>query len=133
MNGEMNLNVLLKNMQPVLHGEYAFCLMNEDSVKTLPVTPLCSFHEEEGITIIMERAVADRLGLSYAYTGVLITLNVHSSLNAVGFLACVTSKLAEAGISVNAFSPIHHDHLFVSPEDAGRAMTLLEELSRETA
>jgi hypothetical protein len=62
----------------------------------------------------------------------LITLTVHSSLEAVGFLAAVTVPLAEAGISVNAVSAFHHDHLFVPVERAEDAQLLLQRLAAET-
>ena len=79
--------------------------------------------------MILPVSEADRLALPYSYVGTLITLNVQSSLNAVGFLAKIASKLADAGISLNAFSPVYHDHIFVRPEDADRTMVLLAELS----
>ena len=129
MPGETDLRVLLRDMEPVRRGTYAFCVLDESTYRKLPIRPLCTFQEEEGLTVILDRAAADELGLSYSYAGTLITLNVHSSLDAIGFLARITTKLAAAGISVNAFSPVHHDHLFVRPEDADRAMVLLEELS----
>ena len=43
----------------------------------------------------------------------MITLDVHSSLESVGFLAAVSARLAAAGIPCNAVSAFHHDHLFV--------------------
>jgi hypothetical protein len=49
----------------------------------------------------------------------------------VGFLAKITAKLASHGLSLNAFSPVFHDHIFVRPEDAERTMSLLLELSKE--
>ena len=88
-----------------------------------------TFEEREGTTVILPVAEADRLGLAYTYVGSLITLNVHSSLEAVGFLAKIAATLAAAGISLNAFSPCYHDHLFVRPQDAELAMKLLAELS----
>ncbi len=118
-------------MQPVRHGEYAFCVLDEDTYKALPMRPLCTFQEQEGLTVILEQEIADQLSLPYTYVGTLITLNVHSSLDAVGFLARITSKLAKAGISLNAFSPVYHDHIFVRPLEVERAMRLLRELSKE--
>jgi hypothetical protein len=47
----------------------------------------------------------------------MITLSVHSSLEAIGFLAVITTKLAENGISVNAISAYYHDHLFLQPSN----------------
>ena len=77
------------------------------------IRPLLTFREQEGITLVMRREEAERAGMRYQFASRLITLTVHSALDAVGFLAAVTARLAEAGISVNAVSAFHHDHLFV--------------------
>ena len=60
----------------------------------------------------------------------MITLSVHSSLDAVGFLAAVTAKLATAGMGVKPASAFYHDHLFVPAGPAEGAMRLLAELVR---
>jgi hypothetical protein len=57
------------------------------------------------------------------------SLMVHSSLDAVGFLAAITAKLAAGGISVNPVSAFYHDHLFVPVDKAEMAMNLLSEFS----
>ena len=49
-------------------------------------------------------------GASQPFASRLITLTVRSSLEAVGLLAAITARLADAGISVNAVSAFHHDH-----------------------
>ena len=63
----------------------------------------------------------------------MITLEVHSSLEAVGFLAAITARLAAAGIGVNPVSACFHDHLFVPAERAEDAMSILEGLAAENA
>jgi hypothetical protein len=60
----------------------------------------------------------------------MVTLTVHSALDAVGFLAAITTRLAAAGISVNAVSAFFHDHLFVP---VGRAEETVEILCRMAA
>jgi hypothetical protein len=67
--------------------------------------------------------------MHYAFASRLITLTVHSALEAVGFLAAITVRLAEAGTSVNAVSAFHHDHLFVPVDRAHEAMGVLREMS----
>ena len=59
----------------------------------------------------------------------MITLNVHSSLDAVGFLAAITTRLATAGMGVNPVSGYFHDHLFVPADRADEAMAILEALA----
>jgi uncharacterized protein len=71
--------------------------------------------------------------LSYQFASRLITLTVHSSLDAVGFLAAITVRLAEAGISVNAVSAFYHDHLFVPDHRADQALSILRDMSRPEA
>jgi hypothetical protein len=88
-----------------------------------------SFMEAEGMTLILHQHEAESLGLEFAYRCRMITLNVHSSLDAVGFLAVITKKLAAAGISVNPVSGFHHDHLFVPVGSETLAISVLEDLS----
>jgi hypothetical protein len=85
--------------------------------------------ESEGVSLILERSAAVRAGLAYIYPCRLITLTVHSSLDAIGFVAAVTSALATADISVNPVSAYHHDHLLVAADRAADAMAVLERLS----
>ena len=61
----------------------------------------------------------------------MITLNVHSSLEAVGFLAAITARLAAAGMGVNPVSAYFHDHLFVPADRVDEAMAILEGLAAE--
>lgn len=78
----------------------------------------------------MEKSKADSNSLPYSGSWRLITLNVHSDLAAVGFLAKITDRLAKAAISVNAVSAYYHDHLFVPLERSDEAMEILKKLSR---
>ncbi|MFP3185924.1 MAG: ACT domain-containing protein, partial [Paraburkholderia sp.] len=89
----------------------------------------CIVRELEGLTAIMERDEALRLGLAYIYTARLITLSVQSSLEAVGFIAVISRKLADAGISCNVIAGYYHDHILVPVDRADEAMTLLLEIA----
>ena len=60
-----------------------------------------------------------------------ITLQVHSSLTAVGLTARVADALAEAGISANMVAAIHHDHVFVPWERREESLAILHRLSDE--
>ncbi|MGB2895471.1 MAG: ACT domain-containing protein [Anaerolineales bacterium] len=134
MSGEANLQLLLTHMQPeLLGGEFVFCSISPKTFNQLCFQPIGWFRESEGITLVVERSIADDEGLPYEFISRMITLNVHSSLEAVGFLAAITSKLAGAGISVNTISAFYHDHLFVPADRAVAVMQLLEELSNDAA
>jgi hypothetical protein len=130
MSGETNLSILLNSMQPVLReGEYVFCSIDHHNSNYLELNPVCLFYEDEGLTLILNRESADATALPYTSVFRLITLSVHSSLDAVGFLAAITSKLAEHSISVNPVSAYYHDHLFVPAAQAEEVMELLQEFS----
>jgi hypothetical protein len=81
------------------------------------------------VTLVLRREDAESAGLSYQFVARLITLTVHSSLDAVGFLAAITARLAEAGIAVNAVSAFHHDHLFVPEHRAEEALAVMKNMS----
>ena len=61
----------------------------------------------------------------------MITLNVHSSLEAIGFIAAVSEKLTEKGIGVNPVSGFFHDHCFVPVGREVEALDVLEKLADE--
>ncbi len=133
MPGETNLQILLANMHPeLLEGEFVFCFISPKTLSQVCIHPIGWFREAEGITLIVERSIADDEGLDYEFISRMITLNIHSSLEAVGFLATITSKLAGAGISVNTISAFYHDHLFVPTDRASTVMQLLDELKNDS-
>ena len=128
MSGEQNLHKIIKNLHPQLHeGQYVFV-----TVASMPAIAmeecLSIFREEKGITLIMKREKANELGLEYSFIASWITLRVHSSLEAVGLTARVSTALAEAGISCNAVAAFYHDHIFVPYRQADRALVILRNL-----
>ncbi|MCY1367747.1 ACT domain protein [compost metagenome] len=129
MAGETALSTLLREMSPTLNpGQYVFCTL-DDAARLQGCVPLGSFREREGLTTILERGEADRLGLSYDYHAAWITLEVHSALSAVGLTAAFAAALAQAGISCNVVAGYFHDHLFVASADAERALSTLRALA----
>jgi hypothetical protein len=130
MSGERNLDTLLQGLKPEMQeGVFVFCTLPEGSEIPQNLKPMHIFHEKEGTTFVVSREQADAAGLPHQFASRQITLTVHSSLEAVGFLAAVTAPLAEAGISVNAVSAFYHDHLFVPLERAEEAMVILQGLA----
>jgi len=81
------------------------------------------------MTAVAERSDAERLRLPYTFESRLITLSVHSSLEAVGFIAVISRTLAQAGIPCNAIAGYCHDHIFVPVDRAEEAMSLLNEVA----
>lgn len=87
------------------------------------------FKEREGTTLVITQAVAKREGIAYEFPCRMITLNVHSALDAVGFLARITNQLAKFDLSVNPVAGFYHDHLFIPVNRAEEAMQALHELT----
>ena len=130
MTGELDLEKLLRDMKPEMRaGVFVFCAIAEDEEIPAATRPLLIFREQEGTTLVMRCEEAESAGLRGQFASRLITLTVHSSLEAVGFLAAITARLAEAGISVNAVSALYHDHLFVPVDRAEQALALLQNLA----
>ena len=102
MSGETNLEKLLESMQATLKdGVFVFAHIptdNEDLVKDLCIQ---YFREDEGMAAILRIEDAQKLGITYIYESRMISLMVHSSLDAVGFLAAITAKLAVYWFSGN--------------------------------
>lgn len=126
---EKDLAKLCATLNPVMaEAVYVYCSFPDF---TLPagLMAFCIVREQEGVTAIVERDDAQHIGLSYTYEARLITLSVHSSLEAVGFIAVVSRKLAEAGIPCNTVAGYYHDHILIAVDRADEAMTLLKEIA----
>ncbi|MCD2195546.1 ACT domain-containing protein [Actinomycetospora endophytica] len=122
-SGESDLAVLLAGMTPRLRpGRYLYAAVPDGG--PVPSGAVVTVAEDEGTTVVVRDSEA--AGLEAEYPCAWITLEVRSSLAAVGFLAAVCARLAEAGISVNPVSGFHHDHLFVPWERRDEALAVLE-------
>ncbi len=134
MTGIEDLQQLLANMEPELHdGEFVFCTVAKGNIADhARLNPLGMFREAEGLTLILPRETAEREGLAGAPMR-MITLTVHSSLEAVGLTAAFSTRLAREDISANVVAAFHHDHIFVPAADAEKALAVLKALQKESA
>ena len=81
------------------------------------------------MTLLLERQCAEQAGFRFAGVYRKITLGVHSSLQAVGLTAAVSTALAGQGISANMIAACHHDHVFVPAQRAEEALAIIRGLS----
>ena len=129
MEGETNLDILLKSMKPKLNiGDFVFCTLKDLTAVNINDTVLI-FKESEGITVIIQKEIADKLNLKYSFIASWITLTVHSSLDAVGLTAAFSKALSDNGISCNVVAAYYHDHIFIPKKDAEKAMNILNTIS----
>jgi hypothetical protein len=128
-SGKRNLDELIASLAPTLHdGEFAFVTFPEATYGAhADLSPVAAFAEAEGLTLVVPRQRAERAGLSFDGVFRMITLNVHSSLAAVGLTAAVAGRLAKRGISANVVAAFYHDHVFVPAPRAEEALRALEE------
>ena len=133
MAGETDLSALLKTMNArLVDGLYVFVTMKG---KVLPegVSPRMVFQEAEGTTLILLKEEAEANELDYEFPCRMITLEVHSSLEAVGFLARITTELAKHKMGVNPVSGFFHDHLFIPDGREQDALSVLKKIATESA
>jgi hypothetical protein len=132
MTGETNLTVLLASMTPcLLPGVFVFSTIPVGTALPAWLQPVMIFREAEGVTLIIERSEAIAANFPHVFPSRMITSQIQSSLEAVGFLAAITPRLAAAGMGVNPVSAYFHDHLFVPENRAVDAIKILEEIAVE--
>ncbi len=129
MSGVVDLGTLLRQMSPMLNdGEYVFCSVEGDLVDYQYLNPIATFREAEGLTLVVNESSATEAGIEFDGVFRMLTLTVHSSLQAVGLTAAVANKLTEKGISANVIAAYYHDHVFVQADKAELALDALQEL-----
>ncbi|MEP4980879.1 ACT domain-containing protein [Ascidiaceihabitans sp.] len=127
--GELELSTLLKTLKATLvDGVYVFVTRPPGSpTDHLPARMV--FHEAEGPTLIMLQKDAEKHALDHAFACRMITLDVHSALEAVGFMAVIATKLAAHDMGVNPVAGFFHDHVFVPEDKADEAMQVLAQIA----
>ena len=127
MPAERDLAVLLASMEPERQpGSFVFTTGDDVPAEARAVVVV---REAEGVTAVLERSRADELGLAYDFVAAMISLRVHSALEAVGLTAAISTELANHEISCNVVAGYFHDHLFVPEADADRTVALLRDLA----
>jgi hypothetical protein len=120
LGGERDLSRLLQNLNPKLYPErYTF---TEAAEPILLAGVFALVREDEGMTSIQ----ADPRG-AWAR----ISLEVHSSLEAIGLTGIMASRLARLGVSVNVVAALNHDHLFIPWDRREEALACLLGLQSE--
>lgn len=120
-------------MEPVLKpNEYVFTSFGKLGWEDIArFNPISVFKEDEGVTLVIDRKTADANNIHYESVFRLISLHVHSSLDAVGLTAAFSTALGNAGISANVVAAYYHDHIFVPSEKAELAVSVLKGLSKQ--
>lgn len=132
MAGIKELETLLSSIDPVLdERSFVFCSFPEFNWEHVQqLNPIGFFHEKEGMTFIITLQKAIDKNIDYESVYKLISLNVHSSLDAVGLTAAFSAKLAEKNISANVVAAYYHDHIFVPEEKAEEALSAISEFQK---
>lgn len=103
--GELELSKLLSTLEAVLDPElYVFVTLPPKTSPPVELSIQMLFQEREGLTVIATKASAIEHGLSFTFPCRMITLDVHSSLEAVGFIAVIATELKKLKIGVNPVS-----------------------------
>ncbi|MEQ6346995.1 ACT domain-containing protein [Vibrio cyclitrophicus] len=130
MTAITDLDILLKSMSPeLIEGSYVFCTVDGVLADYVELNPISTFREKEGLTLVLTEDAATQAQLNFEGVFSLVTLSVHSSLEAVGLTAAFATKLGSYGISANVIAGYYHDHIFVQKDKADAAMSALREFS----
>lgn len=125
------LQDLITQLSPTLDSTtYVYCTVPRAKYGELAkLNPIVSIAELEGLTLVIPLEQAKTEGLDYYRIFRRITLEGHSSLEALGLTSVVTSLLAERGITTNVIAGFYHDHMFIPSDRAEEAMEALKELA----
>lgn len=132
ITGEKSLRTLIRSMRPaLLDGTWAYVSIPKDRPIPARLSPIMTFREPEGWSLLLEQKEAISSGYPAAFLCRGISLNLHSSLYAVGFLAAISERLAKAGISINIASAYYRDYIFVPTDRAEDALQILRKFATE--
>lgn len=131
MAGIKDIQILLRNMEPVLdRTDYVFYSTGSSKLtaEIVIMNPVVTILEDEGMTVVVSKKQADAYKLPFSIVFHKISLNIHSSLEAVGLTAAISTALASHNISANVVAGYYHDHIYIPKDSADLALEILEGL-----
>jgi len=117
---------MLSEMQVTIR-DATYCLVSLSSPsQELKDSAAAVIVESEAVTLVITTDEADAIGLPYDFAAAWLTLEVHSSLHAVGLTAAVAQVLTNEEIPCNVLAGFYHDHILVPAGKGHQAKVLLE-------
>lgn len=128
MSGERDLGRILATLE-VRQREGIFVFVTVPPGEPLPDISIAGMVSEvEGTTLVVSRDAAEAAGMAWEFEAGWLTLTAHTSLEAVGVTASLSTALAVRGIPCNVMAGFHHDHVLVPldrVEEAIDAVTVI--------
>ena len=130
MPGQTDLKKILESIDPYLVDESFIFMTTDQSLSSISNTlnPIASFKENEGLTLVITQATADKNAITYDSVFSCISLGVHSSLESYGLISIISRELTQNNISTNVFSGYYHDHIFVQSGKADKALEIISKI-----
>ena len=130
MPGQTDLKKILESIDPYLVDESFIFMTTDQSLSSISNTlnPIASFLENEGLSLVITQATADKNAITYDSVFSCISLGVHSSLESYGLISTISRELTQNNISTNVFSGYYHDHIFVQSEKADKALEIISKI-----
>ena len=130
MPGQTDLKKILESIDPYLVDESFIFMTTDQSLSSISNTlnPIASFMENEGLSLVITQATADKNAITYDSVFSCISLGVHSSLESYGLISTISKELTQNNISTNVFSGYYHDHIFVQSSKAHQALEIISKI-----
>ena len=130
MPGQTDLKKILESIDPYLVDESFIFMTTDQSLSSISNTlnPIASFMENEGLSLVITQATADKNAITYDSVFSCISLGVHSSLESYGLISIISKELTQNNISTNVFSGYYHDHIFVQSSKAHQALEIISKI-----
>jgi len=134
MSGQTDLRALLQSISVSVRPERytVLTIRNDEQSPSLGHGVAAVIEESEGITVVATLDRARTEGWPEDFVAAWLTIDVHSSLEAVGLTAAFSRALGRAGIACNIIAAFHHDHILVPHDKSEAAVEVIEALATPT-
>lgn len=122
--GELDLQTMLRSLT-VSRRSGRFTMSTLEKPVELGSGVEAVIAETEAVTVVATVETALANGWPFEFEAAWLTLDVHSSLAAVGLTAAVSQALTAEGIACNVIAGYHHDHILVPLDRADDAIAAL--------